>query len=102
MGKCLKVTQRMDGKNITPGYDSHITSNEDEVVIKTASQVLPIYVVEFENSYYTPDVGKPMTTKGSAIITNADVKDEKNMKKMQRLAAKFGKGFELNCLPHCY
>lgn len=83
----------MDGQNITPGYDSHITANQQEIVIPTASQVLPIYVVEFENSYYNPAVGKTMTKSTSAIVTNADIKLDKMEKKMERLAAKFGKGF---------
>jgi len=47
MGKPYTVTQRMDGKGLQDGHDSHIACNGSEWVIFDPAQVLPCYLISF-------------------------------------------------------
>jgi len=49
MGKPYTVTQRMDGKGLQEGHDSHIACNGTEWVIFDPAQVLPCYQISFAN-----------------------------------------------------
>jgi len=46
-GKEYKCTGRMDGSDVTSGYDSHVSPKGNEVVIFDPSQILPRYVITF-------------------------------------------------------
>jgi len=48
MGKPFTVIQRMDGKDCEPGYDSHIACSGVEWVLFDPAQVLPCYLISFQ------------------------------------------------------
>jgi len=48
MGKTFTVTARMDGKPIQDGYDSHTACSGQEWIIGNPAQVLPCYLISFQ------------------------------------------------------
>jgi len=48
MGKKFKCTTQIHGASLIKGYDSHTDPSENEYILFDPSQLLLIYVVEFE------------------------------------------------------
>lgn len=47
-GKIYHCDGRMDGKGLKSGYDSHYSPKGNEIIIFNANQILPRYIIEFE------------------------------------------------------
>eukprot|EP01116_Phalansterium_solitarium_P023608 TRINITY_DN836_c0_g2_i2.p1 TRINITY_DN836_c0_g2~~TRINITY_DN836_c0_g2_i2.p1 ORF type:complete len:440 (-),score=152.75 TRINITY_DN836_c0_g2_i2:1070-2389(-) len=48
VGKQFSCNQRMDGKPLQPGYDSHRSPKGNEFVIFSKEQILPRYIITFQ------------------------------------------------------
>lgn len=47
-GKVYHCDERMDGKSLVKGYDSHYSPKGNEIIIFNSHQILPRYIIEFE------------------------------------------------------
>eukprot|EP01112_Ceratiomyxa_fruticulosa_P018209 TRINITY_DN5781_c0_g2_i1.p1 TRINITY_DN5781_c0_g2~~TRINITY_DN5781_c0_g2_i1.p1 ORF type:complete len:451 (-),score=105.37 TRINITY_DN5781_c0_g2_i1:85-1437(-) len=50
VGKAYKCTTRMDGSDVMKGFDSHYSPKGNEVVIFQPDQILPRYIITFEEN----------------------------------------------------
>jgi len=46
-GESFQCTNRMDGKDKEPGYDSHYSPKGNEIIVFEACQILPRFVITF-------------------------------------------------------
>lgn len=47
-GRAFKCTDRMDGEGLQKGYDSHYSPQGNEIIVFRGDQVLPRYIITFE------------------------------------------------------
>jgi len=46
-GETFQCTDRMDGQDRQPDYDSHYSPKGNEIIVFEAAQILPRYVITF-------------------------------------------------------
>eukprot|EP01116_Phalansterium_solitarium_P005468 TRINITY_DN1713_c0_g2_i1.p2 TRINITY_DN1713_c0_g2~~TRINITY_DN1713_c0_g2_i1.p2 ORF type:complete len:222 (-),score=65.95 TRINITY_DN1713_c0_g2_i1:52-717(-) len=54
LGRCFQVAKVQTGRNLEPGYDSHVSPCGNEIVIFDNAQILPAYIVHFEHGAAKP------------------------------------------------